>query len=291
MTLAQPGGQVSVGPLAPLIGAGERSQSPAGRGGARAQARRESRSSTWLCHGRLELAVVTGRLPRSLERAGAGRRAPACAESRWRRRRLDRGLRLTLTRRRREQRVRRSSCSTSGTSPRRRSARSSRARSTSTKRYVGRCRARSELDGRITEAADEWTADRFGAVERNVLRASHWRSSIAAGSSRGRYRRGRHPGEAVRIRRRWKTRERHSWQDRAGGGGVVMSTEDSLQQGGGAARTAEAARGGSTGWRRRGLPSRDRDPHRAVRDREGGRRRARSCKARAETDARSPDEL
>jgi N utilization substance protein B len=26
------------------------------------------------------------------------------------------------------------------------------------------------LDGRITEAADEWTADRLGAVERNVLR-------------------------------------------------------------------------------------------------------------------------
>jgi N utilization substance protein B len=29
-----------------------------------------------------------------------------------------------------------------------------------------------ELDGRITEAADEWTADRFGAVERNVLRVA-----------------------------------------------------------------------------------------------------------------------
>ena len=30
----------------------------------------------------------------------------------------------------------------------------------------------SELDERITEAADEWTADRFGAVERNVLRVA-----------------------------------------------------------------------------------------------------------------------
>ena len=29
-----------------------------------------------------------------------------------------------------------------------------------------------ELDERITEAADEWTADRFGAVERNVLRVA-----------------------------------------------------------------------------------------------------------------------
>ena len=29
-----------------------------------------------------------------------------------------------------------------------------------------------ELDERITEAADEWTADRLGAVERNVLRVA-----------------------------------------------------------------------------------------------------------------------
>jgi N utilization substance protein B len=28
------------------------------------------------------------------------------------------------------------------------------------------------LDARITEAADDWTADRFGAVERNVLRVA-----------------------------------------------------------------------------------------------------------------------
>jgi N utilization substance protein B len=27
-----------------------------------------------------------------------------------------------------------------------------------------------ELDGRITDAAEEWTADRLGAIERNVLR-------------------------------------------------------------------------------------------------------------------------
>ena len=30
----------------------------------------------------------------------------------------------------------------------------------------------SELDARITAAADEWTADRLGAVERNVLRVA-----------------------------------------------------------------------------------------------------------------------
>jgi transcription antitermination protein NusB len=29
-----------------------------------------------------------------------------------------------------------------------------------------------ELDGRITEAADEWTADRLGVLERNILRLS-----------------------------------------------------------------------------------------------------------------------
>jgi N utilization substance protein B len=29
-----------------------------------------------------------------------------------------------------------------------------------------------ELDARITEASDEWTADRLGAVERNVLRVA-----------------------------------------------------------------------------------------------------------------------
>jgi transcription antitermination protein NusB len=29
-----------------------------------------------------------------------------------------------------------------------------------------------ELDGRITAASDEWTADRLGAVERNVLRVA-----------------------------------------------------------------------------------------------------------------------
>jgi transcription antitermination protein NusB len=27
-----------------------------------------------------------------------------------------------------------------------------------------------EIDGRITEASDEWTADRLGALERNILR-------------------------------------------------------------------------------------------------------------------------
>jgi transcription antitermination protein NusB len=29
-----------------------------------------------------------------------------------------------------------------------------------------------ELDGRITAASDEWTADRLGAVERNILRVA-----------------------------------------------------------------------------------------------------------------------
>ena len=42
-----------------------------------------------------------------------------------------------------------------------------------TKQLVDAVSARApELDERITEAADEWTADRLGAVERNVLRVA-----------------------------------------------------------------------------------------------------------------------
>ena len=35
---------------------------------------------------------------------------------------------------------------------------------------AGRARRHEELDRRITEAADDWTADRLGALERNILR-------------------------------------------------------------------------------------------------------------------------
>ena len=42
-----------------------------------------------------------------------------------------------------------------------------------TRRIVDAVAARTpELDERITAAADEWTADRLGAVERNVLRVA-----------------------------------------------------------------------------------------------------------------------
>ena len=42
-----------------------------------------------------------------------------------------------------------------------------------TRRVVDAVAARApELDDRITAAADEWTADRLGAVERNVLRVA-----------------------------------------------------------------------------------------------------------------------
>jgi N utilization substance protein B len=42
-----------------------------------------------------------------------------------------------------------------------------------TRRIVDAVAARApELDERITAAADEWTADRLGAVERNVLRVA-----------------------------------------------------------------------------------------------------------------------
>ena len=42
-----------------------------------------------------------------------------------------------------------------------------------TRRLVDAVSSRTEeLDARITAAADEWTADRLGAVERNVLRVA-----------------------------------------------------------------------------------------------------------------------
>jgi N utilization substance protein B len=42
-----------------------------------------------------------------------------------------------------------------------------------TRRLVDAVSARTpEIDARITAAADEWTADRLGAVERNVLRVA-----------------------------------------------------------------------------------------------------------------------
>ena len=42
-----------------------------------------------------------------------------------------------------------------------------------TRRVIEAVAARAtELDDRITAAADEWTADRLGAVERNVLRVA-----------------------------------------------------------------------------------------------------------------------
>ena len=68
----------------------------------------------------------------------------------------------------------RCSSSTSGTSPRRRSARSSRARSTTyTQTIADRVAAHAEeLDAKITAASDDWTADRLGAVERNILRVA-----------------------------------------------------------------------------------------------------------------------
>ncbi|HZS23455.1 MAG TPA: transcription antitermination factor NusB [Gaiellaceae bacterium] len=42
-----------------------------------------------------------------------------------------------------------------------------------TRRIAASVAARAEeLDARITEASDDWTADRLGAVERNVLRVA-----------------------------------------------------------------------------------------------------------------------
>ena len=43
-----------------------------------------------------------------------------------------------------------------------------------------------ELDRRITEASDEWTADRLGALERNILRMAILSSTNATHPSRWR---------------------------------------------------------------------------------------------------------
>ncbi len=80
-----------------------------------------------------------------------------------------------------------------------------------------------ELDARITAASDEWTADRLGAVERNVLRVAIEELNEGEVPLEVVARRGGDAREAVRIRRRGQTRQRHSRQDRQGGGSVSTS--------------------------------------------------------------------
>lgn len=58
-----------------------------------------------------------------------------------------------------------------------------------------------ELDSRITDAADEWTADRLGAVERNVLRIAIYELDTGAVPREVAI------DEAVRLAKRYATNE------------------------------------------------------------------------------------
>ena len=102
-----------------------------------------------------------------------------------------------------------------------------------------------ELDARITAASDEWTADRLGAVERNILRVAIEELDEGEIPHRGRARRGGDAGEALRIRRGGQTRQRHSRQDRQGGGAREQrySSEESLSRAEELLARLEAARG------------------------------------------------
>ena len=80
-----------------------------------------------------------------------------------------------------------------------------------------------ELDRRITAAAEGWTADRLGAVERNTLRiAVHELNAGDVPQEVGDQRGGR-AGQALRDRRGRQAGKRHSRQDpaRDDGGGVT----------------------------------------------------------------------
>ena len=90
-----------------------------------------------------------------------------------------------------------------------------------------------ELDALITEAADGWTADRLGAVERNVLRIAVQELESGDVPEPGRDRRGRRPREALRERRGGAARQRDPRSDPARPGrryAAVMSAEESLQR-------------------------------------------------------------
>ena len=83
-----------------------------------------------------------------------------------------------------------------------------------------------EYDRRITEAAEGWTADRLGAIERNILRIALHELDRRRHSRRGRDRRGGQSGKALRNRRCCTLGERHSWSNRQRA--RVMSAEESL---------------------------------------------------------------
>ena len=74
-----------------------------------------------------------------------------------------------------------------------------------------------DLDARITAAARDWTADRLGVVERNVLRIAITGARPRRGAARGRDRRSRPARETLCVGGCRRARQRHPRPHRARG--------------------------------------------------------------------------
>ena len=189
----------------------------------------------------------------------AERRLLDVASSRRRPRGCRRSREPMSSRRRRA--GRRCSCSTSGTSPGSRSARSTRASSTRSRASWREAvvAAAAELDARITEASEGWPADRLGALERNVLRIAIYELDGGDVAARSGDRRGGRAREALRDRRRGPARQRHPGQIARERRRLMSEAERVAAAGGGAARAARgragAARGDGGPGRRRSRSS------------------------------------
>ena len=83
-----------------------------------------------------------------------------------------------------------------------------------------------ELDRKITEAAEGWTADRLGTLERNILQDRDPRAGGGERAAGGGDERGGRAGEAVRVRGRGPARERDPRPRCEGEGGRMSGTAD-----------------------------------------------------------------
>ena len=132
------------------------------------------------------------------ERGGRGRRRRTCGLEVEARRRLGRGARVSGGPARRAADGARPPLPVGRDRPAARVALRGRGRSDTRARSPRAwSRNASELDRRITEAADEWTADRLGALERNILRIGVYELD-ERDVPRGRDQRGGRAGEALR---------------------------------------------------------------------------------------------
>ncbi len=95
-----------------------------------------------------------------------------------------------------------------------------------------------DLDRRITAAARDWTADRLGVVERNILRMAICEIDRAEVSGRDRDQRGRRAREALRGGRRPGPRQRHPGANRPGGGIACLTWAESRRRAMGVRRSA-----------------------------------------------------